>query len=239
MAKKMLKRSTLCLLSMAMTGMSQGVWAESTSAVLPIFKLNDSAEWCDANLHKLQQRISQLEQQSIQPQSTAAPVLAEWDQLMASFEDFSGPISLYSNVHPDAEFRKAADDCEVKINQLQTEIYQNPKLYQRIKNTKTTDPIDRKYRQDILDQFEDTGVQLAPEKRARLKHILDELTKLSQEFSRNVRDNPEKLEFTPAELKGLPESYISALKKNIIWMQPVFQALHSACCLPVFKNSKS
>ena len=52
------------------------------------FKLNDSAEWCDANLHKLQQRISQLEQQSIQPQSTAAPVLAEWDQLMASFEDF-------------------------------------------------------------------------------------------------------------------------------------------------------
>ena len=51
-------------------------------------------------------------------------------------------------------------------------------------------------------------MQLAPEKRARLKYILDELTKLSQEFSRNVRDNPEKLEFTPAELKGLPESYI-------------------------------
>ena len=121
MVKNMLKRSTLGLLSMVMTGMTQGVWAESTSAVLPIFKLNDSAEWCDANLQKLQQRISQLEQQSIQPQSTAAPVLAEWDQLMASFEDFSGPISLYSNVHPDAKFRKAADDCEVKINQLQTD----------------------------------------------------------------------------------------------------------------------
>ncbi|WP_293735152.1 M3 family metallopeptidase [uncultured Acinetobacter sp.] len=214
MAKNMLKQSTLGLLSLMITGLSQGVWAENTTATLPIFKLNDSAEWCDANLQKLQQRISQLESQFIQPQSTAAPVLAEWDQLMASFEDFSGPISLYSNVDPDAKFRKAADDCEVKINQLQTEIYQNPKLYQRIKNTQTTDPIDRKYRQDILDQFEDTGVQLAPEKRTRLKHILDELTKLSQEFSRNVRDNPEKLEFTPAELKGLPESYISGLKKN-------------------------
>ena len=60
MAKKMLKRSTLCLLSMAMTGMSQGVWAESTSAVLPILKNSASAEWCDANVQKLQQRISQL-----------------------------------------------------------------------------------------------------------------------------------------------------------------------------------
>ena len=192
MAKKMLKRSTLCLLSMAMTGMSQGVWAESTSAVLPILKNSASAEWCDANVQKLQQRISQLEKQTVQPQSAAAPVLAEWDQLMASFEDFAGPINLYSNVDPDAKLRKTADDCEVKINQLQTEIYQNPILYQRIKNTKATDPIDQKYRQDILDGFEDTGVQLAPEKRARLKNILDELTKLSQQFSRNIRDNQEK-----------------------------------------------
>lgn len=47
-----------------------------------------------------------------------------------------------------------------------------------------------------------------------MKAILDELTKLEQEYARNVRDNPEKLEFTPEEMKGLPQSYISALKKN-------------------------
>ena len=28
-----------------------------------------------------------------------------------------------------------------------------------------------------------------------------------------MRDNPEKVEFTPAEMKGLPESYIANLKK--------------------------
>ena len=47
-----------------------------------------------------------------------------------------------------------------------------------------------------------------------MKAILDELTKLEQEYARNVRDNPEKLEFTPEEMKGLPQSYISALKKT-------------------------
>lgn len=212
MAKKILKLSSLALLSMTAVGMSQNIWAERTT--LPILKTAASAQWCDANLEKLQQRIAQLEKQTVKQQSDAAPVLAEWDQLMASFEDFAGPISLYSNVDPDAKLRKAAEDCEVKLNQLQTEIYQNPKLYQRIKNTTAADAIDRKYRQDILDAFEDTGVQLAPEKRARVKTIFDELTKLSQEFSRNIRDNPEKLEFTPAELKGLPDSYIAGLKKN-------------------------
>lgn len=212
MAKKILKLSSLALLSMTAVGMSQNIWAERTT--LPILKTAASAQWCDANLEKLQQRIAQLEKQTVKQQSDAAPVLAEWNQLMASFEDFAGPISLYSNVDPDAKLRKAAEDCEVKLNQLQTEIYQNPKLYQRIKNTTAADAIDRKYRQDILDAFEDTGVQLAPEKRARVKTIFDELTKLSQEFSRNIRDNPEKLEFSPAELKGLPDSYIAGLKKN-------------------------
>lgn len=140
--------------------------------------------------------------------------MAKWDKVFAHFEDFSGPISLYSNVDPDAKLRKAAEDCEIKINQFHTDIFQNSKLYNVIKNTKATDPIDQKYRQDILDQFEDTGVQLEPVKRARMKAILDELTKLEQEYARNVRDNPEKLEFTPEEMKGLPQSYISALKKN-------------------------
>ncbi len=214
MAKRILKLSTLGLLSMAVTGMSQGIWAENTRTTLPILKISESAQWCDANLQTFKQRISQLEKQTVKPQSDAAPVLAEWDQLMATFENFAGPISLYSNVDPDAKLRQAAEDCEVKLNQLQTEIYQNPKLYQSFKNTKANDAIDTKYRQDILDAFEDTGVQLPAAKRARVKTIFDELTKLSQEFSRNIRDNPEKLEFTPAELKGLPDSYISGLKKN-------------------------
>ena len=62
----------------------------------------------------------------------------------------------------------------------------------KLKKIKASDEIDRKYRQDILDGFEDTGVQLPAEKQARLKVILDELTKIQQEYARNIRDNPEK-----------------------------------------------
>ena len=85
-------------------------------------------------------------------ETAAAPILAEWDRIFASFEDFYGPIGLYSNVDPDEALRKAAEDCEIKISQIQTDVYQNPKLYQQIKKIKIADPIEAKFREDILEE---------------------------------------------------------------------------------------
>lgn len=193
----------------------QFAFADSAACqTLPPFQAQDIPALCDAKIQDIQKQLKSFEAQPMSAQQNAAPVLAEWDRIFASFEDFYGPIGLYSNVSPDAALRKAAEDCEIKISQFQTDIYQNPKLYQQIKNTQATDAIDSKLREDLLNDFEKTGIQLSAEKQARLKVILSELAKIEQEYARNVRDNPQKLEFTPAELKGLPPSYISALKKN-------------------------
>lgn len=211
MKKNLLQLSTLSLLVMTATQMSM---ANETRATLPILKAAEIPAWCDSELSSIQQKLTKIENQPTTKNADAAPVLALWDKTFSSMEDFSGPIGLYSNVDPDPKLRQAAEDCEIKISKFQTEVFQNPKLYNSIKNTQAKDPIDVKYRQDILDQFEDTGVQLPAEKQARLKAIFEEMTKLEQTYARNVRDNPEKLEFSPAELKGLPESYVAALKKN-------------------------
>ncbi len=205
----------LTTLSVLMMGGSQLVHAaDTTRSTLPKFQAKDIPALCDANIKKIQNDLSAFEQKDIKKNAKAAPVLAEWDQVFSKFEDFYGPIGLYSNVDPDEALRKAAEDCEIKISEFQTSVFQNPKLYEQIKKLKTNDEIEKKYRQDILDSFENTGVQLTAEKRARLKAIFDELAKIEEEYARNVRDNAEKLEFTPAELKGLPDSYISGLKKN-------------------------
>ncbi len=208
---KPLKLSTLCLFVM---GLSPFASAQAERMTLPLFEANKVSELCDANLAQVKAKITDFEQMKVKKNAPAAPILANWDQLQASFENFYGPIGLYSNVDPDAALRKAAEECEIKISQYMTEVYQNPKIYQLIQNTKVNDPIDIKYRQDILDGFEDTGVQLSAEKQARLKVIFDDMNKLEQEYARNVRDNPTKLEFTAAELKGLPATYIENLKKN-------------------------
>ena len=211
MKKRPLRLTTLCMLGL---GMGQWSFAESPRSTLPTFQAKDIPTQCDAKIAEVKTKLSAFENIKLKNNAAAAPILAQWDQIFAGLEDFAGPVSFYSNVDPSADLRKAAEACEVKLSQFQTEVLQNSKLYEQIKKTKADNDIDLKYRQDILDGFEDTGVQLSPDKQARVKVIFDELTKIQQEYARIVRDNPEKLEFTAAELKGLPESYIAGLKKN-------------------------
>ncbi|MDP5008965.1 MAG: M3 family metallopeptidase, partial [Glaciimonas sp.] len=47
-----------------------------------------------------------------------------------------------------------------------------------------------------------------------MKAILGKLEELSQEFARDIRDNTQKVSFTPDEMKGLPASYLSTAKKD-------------------------
>ncbi len=205
------KLSAFCLLSM---GMAQFTFAEIERSTLPKFTAQEIPVLCDAKIVEMKTKLTAFGKMQLKDKASAGSVLAQWDQIFAEFEDFTGPVGFYSNVDPNAQVRQAADDCEVKINQFQTEIYQDYSLYQQIKKIKTSNEIDTKYRQDILDGFEENGIQLSTDKQARLKVILDNLTKIQQEFARNIRDNPEKVEFTADELKGLPDSYIANLKKN-------------------------
>ncbi len=147
-------------------------------------------------------------------QVSVATVLHAWDSMGANNEEVIGPIYLLAYVHPDKAIRDAGEACIVKATQFETSLYQNAALYSRVEAVNAERPVDKKYRQDLLNAFVDTGVNLPEKKRLRAKEILDSIQTLSQEFSRNLRENPSKLIFSPAEQKGLPEAYLARVKKD-------------------------
>src|SRR5205807_8684600 len=57
-------------------------------------------------------------------------------------------------------------------------------------------------------------VALPPEKRARMKAILQRMEEIRQAFNRNIRDNKTRLAFSPEEVKGLPASYLEKAKRD-------------------------
>jgi thimet oligopeptidase len=183
-------------------------------ASMASFSVQQIAPLCDANIARSKQQLAEFARLNLSPDTAAGPVLAKWDAIFADLENFSGPIGFYVNVDPSAALRDAAEACELKISQFHTQIYQDAKFYQQIKLTKAQNAIDAKYRQDILDAFEDTGVQLAAAQQVRLKAIVDQLQRIEQQYTRNIRDNSQKIEFTAAELQGLPLSYIESLEQN-------------------------
>ena len=69
-------------------------------------------------------------------------------------------------------------------------------------------------RKDLLDAFDDTGVALPPDKRARMNAIVDRLEDIRQEFDRDIRDNQTRVVFSPDEVSGLPQDYLDKAKRD-------------------------
>jgi len=189
------------------------VETETSRPTIPVWNAAALMLTCDSGLTKLKQQVAMLEKLPVE-QADVNSVFGAWNALQITQDDVEGPVYLLNNVSPDALVRSAADACLLKYNEFSTGLFQNEALYQRVLAVKPVDSVDAKLKKGLLESFEDTGVSLPPEKRARMKEILEQLEMIRQEFERNLRDNKTQLVFTPDELKGLPQDYLEQAKRD-------------------------
>lgn len=145
---------------------------------------------------------------------TTESVLDAWDRASIVIEDGFGAISLLNSVSTDAAVRDAGDDALIEESAFATELFQNEKLYERVRAVETSTPAQAQLKKDLLEAFEDSGVALPRAKRVRFKEISEKLTELSQEFAKNIRENKTVVRVAPDEWAGLPQSYIDRLPKD-------------------------
>src|SRR5205823_2755454 len=96
-------------------------------------------------------------------------LFVEWNALQIAFEDTRNPISSLGSLSPDKAVRDAAEPCLQKYNTLSTELFQNEKIYARVTAARAGNAAEEKLRKNLLEGFEDSGVALPGEKRARAK----------------------------------------------------------------------
>jgi len=200
-------------MTMIIAALAGAANAAAVRPTIPIYDAASLAEACGTGLADAARLIKRLETMPL-GNAGARDLLDRWDRLRIRLEDFEGPVDLTANVSPDAATRTAAEACESKTTRFETELYQNGALYARIKAlTARTGPA-AKMRKDLLDTFEDNGVALAPDKRARLKAIADRLEEIRQEFDRDIRDNQTRVVFSADEVVGLPRDYLAKAKRD-------------------------
>jgi thimet oligopeptidase len=141
-------------------------------------------------------------------------MLKAWNDAQIEVEDTASPMGLLANVHTDKAARDAGDACVLKLTTFATDLYQNEKLFKRIEAIKPKNAYEAKLKKDLIEGFEDSGVALPVDKRARAKAIFEKLEELRQTFDRNVRDDKTRVVMSPEELKGLPASYIKERKAD-------------------------
>ncbi|HYC35112.1 MAG TPA: M3 family metallopeptidase [Usitatibacter sp.] len=167
------------------------------------------AKACDEGLERARKLVSE-----IAAKATPEGIFEDWNRLFLEIESTNNQAWLYSAVHPDKAVRAAAEACVQKFNQLNTEINQDERLFARLDAAKPADPRLAKLRRDLLRDFEDAGVSLPAEKRARARELIDAIEKHRIDFVRNMRDDPAKVTFTAEEMAGLPEAYLKARKPD-------------------------
>src|SRR5262245_17538711 len=109
-------------------------------------------------------------------EATPVSVLDEWDGIAIALENIEGPIAILNNVHPDKNVRDAADDAIRSLSTFQVEIFQNEALFARVQAVTPETPAQAQFKKDLVEAFEDTGVALPPDRRARAKAIAERLT---------------------------------------------------------------
>ncbi len=108
--------------------------------------------------------------------------------------------------------RDAAEPCLQKATAFSTELFQSEKLFARVNAIEPAGPHEAKFKKNLLEGFEDSGVSLPAGKRDRAKEIVTRLERIRQTFERAIAEDPTRVPFTGAELAGVPQSFLASRK---------------------------
>ncbi len=146
------------------------------------------------------------------PPETALDTLTAWNEVAVALGNASARGELFSEVHPDAPTREAAERAALAARQLATELGLDTELY-AVFAALSADGLGAQ-EQRLLDKtllaFRRSGVAADTPTRARVKEIQDRLTVLGQTFARTIREGTRSIKVRPEQLDGLPQDWIDA-----------------------------
>ena len=144
---------------------------------------------------------------------TVDETLERYNELLTAMHASYALAGLMSEVHPDKAIRDAARECEQEVDQFRSELYLDREVFDALAavDVSGADAETQRFHAHTLRDYRRAGVDKPTEVRARLKQIDEELTRLGQNFSKNISEDVRAIEITdPARLAGLPPDFIAA-----------------------------
>ena len=121
------------------------------------------------------------------------------------------PLIFLKYVSEKPEVREAAGKCETAVEQMRVDIFAREDLYRALNDAKKKGedlvPSDAKLLEEFLLAFKRNGLELSADKRKIFIEKRKHIVQLETDFSKELIEWKDGVEFTLAELDGLPESF--------------------------------
>lgn len=160
------------------------------------------------------------------------------DDLTTRLENGTNMLRFLQYVSTDAAERERSAKAEEDAQNWYTEFWKRADIYQAVQGFAAKqfklEGVQKRYFERVQRDFRRAGMALTPEKRAELKKLEMEITRLSLEFEKNIRDDETRVPLSPEELKGV-DADVLARQPNaggllLIGMDyPTFNAVMQSC----------
>jgi len=158
-------------------------------------------------------RAKQLRPVIVGSPRTIDATLVPYNELLMAASATNALAGLMSEVHPDETIRDAARECEQEVSRFYSDLALDRDMYDALAavDVSAADADTKRFLEHTLRDYRRAGVDRPPEVRERLKQIDEELTRLGQQFSKNISEDVRAVEIKDAaRLAGLPADFIAS-----------------------------
>jgi thimet oligopeptidase len=157
-------------------------------------------------------RAEMLRGEVLRAPRTIDETLDRYNQLLTAASASNAMAGLMSEVHPEEAIRDAARECEQEVSRFYSDLALDRDIYDAIAavDVSASDADTQRFHAHTLRDYRRAGVDKSPEVRTRLKQIDEELTKLGQQFSKNISEDVRSIKADPKRLGGLPADFIAS-----------------------------
>ncbi|GAA3700154.1 M3 family metallopeptidase [Terrabacter ginsenosidimutans] len=138
--------------------------------------------------------------------------LRVWNDAQTALSNAASVGSLFSEVHPDEAVRERAESVAQQVQKLDTDLGLDTGLYAVLAglDTSSLDADAARVLERTLRDFRRSGVDQDETTRDRLRELSERAILLSQEFSKNIREDVRSIRLTPDRLAGMPKDWVDA-----------------------------
>ena len=175
----------------------------------------DLAKKLDSHLTNARTAMEQL--LSVSGDRTVVNTLTLYDKILTELDAAGSQANLMENVHPEEQMRTTSEQFSQKVSAFGSELSLNRGIYDALTavDISGADATTKFFVQKTLRDFRLAGVDKDETTHTAIKKIREELVLISQEFSRNIREDKRSVTVTDAkELEGLPQDFINRHTPN-------------------------